>query len=212
MSISKQNIIVVSLVVSVFSLGSLMVLNTRKTAVDNRVIAALPDNITPIPTTFIPGPLKVEAMDSPDGTATFTLESQKFENSVQYSFFYTKAAGGNKTLIFSEEATSSKLYSVPYNTWSPDNVYIFLNESDGNRDGYIVFSVTGEPFIDGAKYLDIDELFAEKVAGFTIAEITGWAAPDLLLVNTTEDEKGTKVSYWFNVKTQGFTRLSTYFH
>jgi hypothetical protein len=207
----KQKIIITFLIISVVSAGGVMVSQNQKNTLNSRAVETLAEKPSPTPTVFIPGPMKSETMDSPDGAATFTMESQSFETNVRYWFFNTEASDHEKRLIFSREWPLAQTLSIPYNAWSPDNKYVFLQETKSSARGYIVFSVNGEMFDDDVRYLQMDELFATKVPRYTITEITGWAAPNLLLVNTVAEEDGTRVSFWFDVPSQSFIRLSTYF-
>jgi len=56
----------------------------------------------------------------------------------------------------------------------------------------------------------IKNLFLSKYPEFKIEDITGWAAVNLLLVNV-KSQTGEKISFWFDVTSQTFIRLGTYF-
>ena len=75
-----------------------------------------------------------------------------------------------------------------------------------------MLSVSGQPFSDNMSSLNIQELFVEKINGYNISDITGWAAPNLILVNAQAKEGDNKVSFWFDVTSQSFIQLGTYFH
>ena len=101
--------------------------------------------------------------------------------------------------------------SIPYNAWSPDNKYVFLKESTPTINNYYVFASSGNPLYPDKQYINIQELFSEQVPDFAITDVTGWADSVLVVVNTVSKKQGQKVSFWFDVSSQSFIRLSTYF-
>jgi hypothetical protein len=90
-------------------------------------------------------------------------------------------------------------------------VYFFLKEKTPHEEDYLVFRSSGELFSDDARALSVQQLFREKVKGYTIEDVTGWADPTLLVVNTKTVDGDTKVSFWFDVPNQTFIQLGTYF-
>ena len=58
----------------------------------------------------------------------------------------------------------------------------------------------------------MEELFAQKYADYKITDVTGWAAPTLLVVNTDKLDGTVGPSFWFDVASLSFTRLSTRFN
>ena len=165
---------------------------------------------TPVPTIIQPV-LKNSTMDSPDGKASLILDSRQTGDDITYSVFITSVSSTERQLIFGKELDASSGLSIPYNTWSPDNKYFFLKVQTQALNNYYVFFASGKYFNDDLAYLDIQKLFEQKVKGFIITDVTGWASPALLIVNTREEAGDKKVSYWFDVTNQSFTRLSTFF-
>ena len=159
-----------------------------------------------IPTTTVveAKPEATEAtMISPDGKETLTVKKEVGETQTVNNINTT---GG---LYYTKTLPNSGSLTVPFNTWSPDNKYLFLKE-EGENANYLVFSSTGKPFSDGSDFLSVTEAFAKKVEGYRLSEVTGWAAPTLIVVNTT-DENGEKASFWFDITNQSFIRLSSKF-
>lgn len=190
---------------------SLAFLTQRSYRIDSRVFSTLPDFLTPTPTIIIPAPIQTTSMDSPDGTRTLTMERQKIKDNVKYSFFTSIKSEKTKQLIYKKEQILSKNLSIPYNTWSPDNIYFFIKETTPAVNNYYVFVTSGDSFSDSSQYLNIQSLFGEKVSDYTISDVTGWAAPNLLMVNAKKNESERKVSFWFDVTNQSFILLGTYF-
>lgn len=213
MKISKQSVTLKPLFFIIVAIGiSLMILVKRQNRIDSRVYSALPESSTsPLPTVVAPDPIETAFMDSPDGTMTLTMEKQPAKEYDKYSFFTSVKSETAKHLIFSKEVPLSQSLSIPYNTWSPDNVYFFITESTPLFNNYYVFFVSGDDFPDNSRYVSIQELFAKHISDYIITDVTGWAAPNLLIVNTRETQGEKKVSFWFNVTNQSFTQLWTYF-
>lgn len=186
-------------------------LTQRQYSTNTRAYADVPDSPTPIPPAIILGEMVTEVMDSPDGTQSLTMERRVRRDGIEYSFFISKSSEDHKEFLYAKELSITRNMSIPYNTWSPDNKYIFLKESDSTQDEYYVFYASGENFPNYTQYLNVQKLFEEKVDGYFITDVTGWAAPTLLIVNTQEKEGDGKVSFWLDVRNQSFIRLGTYF-
>ncbi len=135
------------------------------------------------------------SVNSPDGKVTLTMKKITNKNSVTFSFF-------TDNLIYSKVATGNDNFSVPFNTWSPDNKYVFIKEDLENEANYLVFP--GE--------INVTNLFKEKLPDSKLGEVTGWAAPNLLIVNTNMVDGKIGASYWFDINTKNFTRLSNKFY
>ncbi len=129
-------------------------------------------------------------VESPDGKARLTMKKTISNSLVNYTFSIDKP-------IFSKTIASTNTISIPFNTWSPDNKYIFLKENLGQETNYNVLSVSGKELIN------VSGLFRQKYPDLKLVEITGWAAPTLLVLNTQ------KSSFWFNVTNQSFILLSS---
>ena len=172
--------------------------------------AAVPDMITPLPTPTPSGPYE-EVMDSPEGSKTLTLANEEKNESTVYSVYVSAKDETKGEPIFRQEVRSGVTWEIPYNTWAPDNAYVFLKEKKANELSYIVLKSTGDLLADDTTSLNVSALFAEKAPNFILMEITGWAAPNLLLVNTEGKDSNVKVSFWFDVPSQTFIQLGTYF-
>jgi len=209
MSTPQLKLIALILILLIVGMSSL-VLNQEQYAGNTRVYAEIPDSPTPTPTVIVPEPVETELMDSPDGTKTLTMERQKTGNRVKYSFF-TSSDSKERYIIYTKTLGTLQRFSIPFNTWSPDNTYFFVKESTPARNNYYVFLASGEKFSNDAPYLDIQPLFEDKVNGYVITDVTGWAAPTLLIVNTQKQDGEEKMSFWFDITSQSFIRLGTYF-
>ena len=172
------------------------ILSNNKKSQTITTSAATPPIITPIQVET------VSVMDSPEGSKTLTIDG---------SLFVSSNPDGQKINIFKKEEIGALKLEIPYNTWSPDNVYIFLKLKTSPVDDYLVFQSSGDLFPNNLPYVSIQELFKINVPDYTIEDVTGWAAPNLLIVNTKANESDEKVSFWFDVPSQSFIQLGTYF-
>ncbi len=164
-------------------------------------ISAAPPVVTPIEIET------TNSMDSPDGTKTLTIEKR---NNF-YIIFVISNEDNKKVQIFKKEKINSSQLEIPYNAWSPDNFYFYLKEKNAAVDNYLVFQSSGELFFNNLSYLTLQEPFKINIPNFTIKEATGWATPNLIIVNTEENDSGYKASFWFEVPSQSFIQLGTYF-
>jgi hypothetical protein len=175
--------------------------------------------LTPTIITVIPRPITITSIDpvqtttmnSPDGTKTLTMKKQPIKDLKKYSF-YVSSTDTVEQMILSKELENTQNLEIPYNTWSPDNKYIFLKELTPILNNYYVFSTTGNPVPDNAQQVNIQELFSQKLPEYKITDVTGWAGPTLIIVNTTANKDGQNISFWFDVTNQSFTQLGTYFN
>ena len=171
--------------------------------------AAMPV-ILPEPTAAPAGP-EVFLMDSPEGSKTLTLERQENGETSVYSLFVSGKPDGLRTQLFTKEEPRSRSLLIPFNTWSSDNTYVFLKETTPTIPDYLVFQSSGVPFASDSASVSVQELFSKKVPNFIIEDVTGWAGPTSLIVNTKKIEGDTRVSFWFDVPSQSFIQLGTYF-
>lgn len=163
--------------------------------------SAAPPVISPIPIEAI------NIMDSPDGSMTLTLKNKE----TSYSLFASSKSDGQPQLIFKKEEVNSSKLEIPYNTWSPDNIYVFLKEKTPILDNFLVFQSSGSFFSNNLSYLSIQELFKKNVPDYTIEDVTGWGGINLIVINAKNIIDDRKVSFWFDVPSQSFIQLGTYF-
>ena len=155
---------------------------------------------------------QVSSMDSPEGSKTLVLQKTQDSKGATYSAFVSTKSHEQVQQVLTEAASDSDSLSIPFNTWSPDTVFLFLTKKTPIINHYLVFNSSGEWFGDDAPYLSVQELFTDQVPNYVIEDVTGWAAPNLLIVNAKSAEnEQSKVSFWFDVPSKSFIQLSTYF-
>lgn len=163
------------------------------------------------PTIAPPVPSETTTVISPDGTWKLTMKKKQKETTIAYSFLTGAEADSHEQLIFNETIPTSQSFTIPYNTWSPDNKYVFLKESMPDGDRYYVLDASGNGFPDNSRYINVSDLFSQKLADYTVTEITGWADPYLLIINTKTKQGEQGPSFWFEIPSRSFIQLSTHF-
>jgi len=197
----RDKIIFVILLIGVITVFIFVQKNNKKSQPLYTSAEVVKTEATPIPT------IATSFMDSPDGTKSLTLEEQ---NGLQ-SLFVSSLPDGQRVEIYKKQILNLIKLEIPYNTWSPDNVYIFLKEKEPLIENYFVFQSSGTLFLNNLPFVSIQELFGKDVPNYVIEDVTGWAAPNLLIVNTKAKDSEQRVSFWFDVPSQSFIQLGTYF-
>lgn len=156
-------------------------------------------------------PIEVVTNVSPDGTSRLMMIKQQKEANTSYSLLASAGADSQEKPIFSKTLNHVQNWTIPYNTWSPENKYLFLKESTPSDDNYYVFNADGNLFSDGAQFINVSDLFNLKITDYTLTEITGWADPNLLIINTKTKQGEQGPSLWFDIPSRSFIQLSTHF-
>jgi hypothetical protein len=153
-----------------------------------------------------PSPSLATTLESPDGKVALTMRQEKAEGGRRWAF----SVGGRE--IFSKVLPLGASFSIPLNTFSPDDKYIFLEEITPEKVSYPVLAISGEPLTKNAQTLEIVGLFAEKYPEYKVTDVTGWGGVGLIIVNTDKVEGGVGPSFWFEVASASFIRLSNRFN
>src|SRR5581483_5285547 len=83
---------------------------------------------------------------TPDGTRKLLMKTITSKNgAVTYIFTTTDWDGNNVAQIYTTTVPGSQIptegMTIPFNTWSPDNKYVFLQKNNGDA---LVFDATGQ--------------------------------------------------------------------
>jgi hypothetical protein len=144
-------------------------------------------------------------VDSPDGKQTLIMKEHWNGNSgTTYALFISSKTEPGEKQIFSKTVGPSEKLLIPYNTWSPDYKYVFLKEDGVHGSSYSV--------IRDFQEVNINQLFAKKYNQYKITDVTGWAAPTLVIINTNKVDGTVGPSFWFDVSSDSFIQLSTRFN
>lgn len=149
---------------------------------------------------------------SPDGNKKVVMKIDRNKDDTQtYSFYTSDGDGINEQFIFDKTLDKAKYMTIPFNTWSSDNQYFFIQENAENGKRIFAFQASGEPFSETEKYFDVTDLFRKKETGNSFVEATGWASESLIIINTTKENGSKGPSYWFEVPSKAIIQLSTEF-
>lgn len=158
--------------------------------------------------TAFPPPVEaseVNSVSSPDGKFMLVMKKTKNGNEVDYSF----TVSGR--VIFERTVDSSVSFSIPANTWSPDNKYVFLKETDATNINFFVLSAAKDPSLQNDQTANISGLFSKKYPDLTIGDVTGWGGINLVIVNSEKSVGVRGPSFWYYAPSPSFTQLSTRF-
>lgn len=174
------------------------------------IVSGIPSQA--IETKVVSSKMTVSSQISPDGTKKLIMKkTENQDKSMTYDFSTADEDGANEKLIYTKVFDSSGNMTIPFNTWSPDNQYFFIQEGVGGNKSIFVFKANGDQFAEGEIYLDAADLFKNRDTGNNFDEATGWASETLIIINT-EKPDGTKgPSYWFEVPSKAIIQLSTEF-
>lgn len=146
---------------------------------------------------------------TPDGTEKLIMTETQSKNGTKSYVFKTAGNNGeNEHLLYTTTTPTTEGLSLPFNAWSPDNKYVFIQNNNGDT---LVFKATGEDIIENTQYFDVGDLFNTGNRKDTYKETTGWASPTLLIINTTAPDGTKGSSYWFEVPSKAIIQLSTQF-
>lgn len=168
-----------------------------------------PTNQPEIVSTPTPQPSTQSEIHSPDGTMNLIMQKKSLEdNSQVYSFFTQEIAKKSKLLLFTKTVNEENSMTIPYNSWSPDNKYVFIQENNASSLAFLVFTASGDNFSNGLQYLDVIPLFDNLKTAYKVSTITGWDSPTLMHVKTVTAENKKGPSYWFDVTSRVFLQLA----
>lgn len=165
--------------------------------------------------TLIPPEVKEISVDvlSPNEKATLTMKVLKMvDGAISQKFFISTDSGKENLEIYSQVSDPESQILIPYNTFSPDNKYIFLKIGDVESPKYITLRSDGKNIKGDEKSVEITSLFYEKYGDFVIMDVTGWAGNSLIIVNTNFKDGRIGPSFWFDLSNLSFTQLSARFN
>lgn len=174
------------------------------------IISSIPS--MSIPAEAVTPEVTVSSQISPDGTKKAIMKvTENNDGTKTYDFSTANENGANEQYIFSKILNASDNLRIPFNTWSPDDKYFFIQGNIGGSKNVLVFSATGAPFSENEPYLEAVSLFTQKNTGNNFDEATGWASETLIVINTKKPEGEKGFSYWFEIPSRQIIQLSTEF-
>jgi hypothetical protein len=147
---------------------------------------------------------KLSTIEAPDGKNKLVAKEEKTKDGVNYVFSVVNEATGVSKTVLTKSVPVGTVISIPFNTFSPDDKYIFLKEVSPSGTTFIV------PV--GDQTFDVVGMFAEKHPDFIVTDVTGWGGMTLLVVNTDKKSGGQGPSFWFDVTSKSFIQLNNRFN
>ena len=147
---------------------------------------------------------ELTSVGSPDGQLTLTMKKEKIQDGFVYTFFTIDSVGRIQKTIFTKTVSLGDIISIPTNTFSPDDKYLFLKEENLGQTDYFAVTPAGT--------LDISGPFLLKYPNLKITDVTGWGGMTLIVVNTDKEDGSLGPSFWFDVSGKSFIQLSTRFN
>jgi hypothetical protein len=184
----------------IFALVVIAVLVGANVYINRKGLTVSQTSLAPQTKTVIP-PVEasdIKSVDSPDGKKTLSMRITKNQSGVTYAF----SVSGKE--IFAKTVDPTVSFSIPLNSWSPDNKYVFLKETAATGVKFFVLSASDDSSSQNDQTANITDLFAKKYPDLKIKDVTGWGGINLVIVNSDS-------SFWFEMPTHSFIQLSTHF-
>lgn len=147
---------------------------------------------------------------SSDGEITLEMNQTKSTDTITWTLTASEAQEAVKK-IWWQTLPKDTTISIPFNTVSPDNKYLFLKQAGPDKTRYLVLTVSGEPMIPESQTVEFAESFESEYPDYKITEVTGWGGINLIVFNTDKIEGGIGPSFWFDVGGKSFIQLSNRF-
>jgi hypothetical protein len=145
------------------------------------------------------------SVTSPDGKFILTMKYNEEGNSTVYRFWLKDKEKGTENEVFNKTEPMGVKMSIPANTFSSDNKYVFLKETGAGATNYLV--------LKDSQVLEVPILFAQsRYSSYVITDVTGWAAPTLLVINTNKSDGTIGPSFWLDISTKSFILLADRFN
>lgn len=146
------------------------------------------------------------SVPSPDGSKTLVMKVAKGFRESTYSFFTSG------TEIFNKTVANSVSFSIPANTWSPDNKYVFIKETGDIGSVFFVLSASLDSSTQDDKTANITDTFAKKYPDLTIQDATGWGGVSLVVFNSQKADGTNGPSFWYEMPSHAVIQLANHFN
>lgn len=157
-----------------------------------------------------PSPEPILSAISADGEVVLKMKQTKGAETTTWTLTASQAEEAART-IWWQVLPYDTTMSIPFNTVSPDNKYLFLKQTGPDKTSYLVLTVSGEPIIPETQTIEFAKLFESEYPEYIITEVTGWGGINLIVFNTDKVEGGIGPSFWYDVASRSFIRLSNRF-
>lgn len=157
-----------------------------------------------------PSPELVLSGESADGKVSLKMSRKQGAETSTWTLTATLAKEAAKR-IWTASLPNDTHVSIPFNTVSPDNKYLFLKQAGSDKTRYLVLTTSGEPISKDSQTIEFAGRFEEKYPEYKITAVTGWGGLNLIVFNTDKVSGGTGPSFWFDLSGHSFIRLSNRF-
>ncbi|MCX6816721.1 MAG: hypothetical protein NTZ93_02570 [Candidatus Beckwithbacteria bacterium] len=154
-----------------------------------------------------PGPVLNLSANSSDGKIYLEMKQKKEANTITWTMTAKQGEETAKT-IWWQTLPADTTISIPLNSVSPDNKYMFLKQTGPDKTRYIVLTTSGKPLGSGSQTVEFAELFELKHPEYIITEVTGWGGTNLIVFNTDKIAGVIGPSFWFDLSGKSFIQLS----
>jgi len=184
----------------------------KKFFVASPIIAGNAAGLTP-QTIVSPSPtVERQSQISPDGAKNVIMQITTNNNDTKtYAFFMQNTSDNSQKLIFTNTLPTSSSMSLPFNTFSPDNKYFFIQQNTSDGGKVFAFLTSGDSFANGQLYDDITNIFSKKITQYTFDRATGWASETLIIVNTKNQDGSKGPSFWVELPSTAVIQLASQF-
>lgn len=187
------------LIIILVAIGALVVVDISLNKVKNTSVPTPQNEIPPVDAS------QLTSVDAPDGKLALSMKTSKKSGETTYSF----SVGGRE--IYAKTVDSSISFSIPLNTFSPDDKYVFLKETGNTGSSFFVLTVAEDSSNQDEQTANITNLFVAKYPNLKIQDATGWGGVDLVVFNTLNSDGSRGPSFWFEMPSHAIIQLSTRF-
>lgn len=166
---------------------------------------------SPTPTEAILPKSQTFSQVSPDGRKKLTMTATPVKTGTTYTFNVSDGSGDNNQQLYTISLPVTETMSIPYNTFSPDNKYLFVSHTTKDGTEAWIFQTDGTPIATDTTYFNAKAIFDSRQTGNTYQEATGWASETLVIINTTRSDGSKSTSYWLEIPSKALIPLSTEF-
>lgn len=168
------------------------------------------ENFQISPTPVVANPTTV-SQPSPDGRSLLSMTITPHTSNTSYKLSVADQTGTTQQTIYTTTLPDSENLSIPFNTFSPDNKYFFVQKNSSSHSAALVFRADGSPIAENTQFYNAYDIFTNRGTGNTYDITTGWASETLLIINTKIQSGDKGPSYWLEVPSKAVIQLSTEF-
>ncbi len=151
--------------------------------------------------------IKLTEASNLDGSKRLVGTSELKEGKVKYVFTVIDSTKKEKIILFETYVDRQSSLTIPFNSWSNDDKYVFIQANSPEGKNYHVFKADGSSFNDGLKYLDVQQYWVSSKNTKVIDRVSGWAGADLLVTYATNSDGSDSFAYWFVISSRRFMNV-----